>query len=195
MRKYIAIIFLFCLPIISLAQIPGLDLNESDIIMEIVPESPGSYQKVFVRLNSYITDINSANISWTLNGQIKASGLGIKTFDFMTGSLNSESNLIVTIQTREGFVLTKTAKIRPLDVDLLWQADSYVPPFYKGKAMFSHENQITFVAIPHILNSAGQEVNPKNLIYKWTKDSIVMDSQSGYGKNTVTITGALISRP
>ncbi len=195
MRRYIAFIFLLTLPIISLAQVAGLNLTESDIVVEMVPDSPGSYQKVFVRLNSYITDINSANITWTLNGQVRATGLGTKNFDFNTGSLDSVSDLSIKILTREGFLINKNIKIKPLDVDLVWEADSYVPPFYKGKSLFSHENQIKFIAIPHIINTNGQEISPKNLIYKWIKDDVVMDSQSGYGKNTITITGSLISRP
>ena len=44
-------------------------------------------------------------------------------------------------------------------VDLLWQGETYVPPFYKGKSLWSDQSRITLFAIPQGLG------NPANLNY------------------------------
>jgi len=67
---------------------------------------------------------------------------------------------------------------------LLSQAnDSYVPPFYKGKALPTADSEIKVVAMPEIkINSTL--VDAKNLTYAWKKDYTNMPGESGYGKNS-----------
>lgn len=79
--------------------------------------------------------------------------------------------------------------IHAQEVDLLWQGDTYTSPFYKGRALWSNQSGITFLAIPHNLG------NSANLTYKWTKNGIVLGNISGMGKNTLTFTNSIISRP
>jgi hypothetical protein len=92
-------------------------------------------------------------------------------------------------------VIEKSYTIKPSEVDLIWQTDGFVPPFFKGKALFSHQNKIKFVAVPHIIDSKGQEIPAKNLVYKWTRNGTVLGDFSGYGKNTYTLIPSIISRP
>jgi len=67
---------------------------------------------------------------------------------------------------------------------LLWQAnDSYVPPFYKGKAMPSPNSSVKVVALPQIKNGSSL-VDPKNMTYSWKLDSTNDQNSSGYGKNS-----------
>ena len=69
---------------------------------------------------------------------------------------------------------------------LLWQAnDSYVPPFYKGKALPSPDSNVKVVAMPEI-KSGSQMVNPSNMVYAWTQDYTNSQEASGYGKNSFT---------
>lgn len=76
------------------------------------------------------------------------------------------------------------------EVDILWRGDTYVPPFYKGKALWSSQSRITFLAIPH---GAGIG-NPANLTYKWTKNGTVLGNINGIGKNTMAFTDSILSR-
>lgn len=197
MRKIIFTLFflLSLVPTVKLHAQVAAGLSDEDIIVETTPDNPGTNSPVYIKLTSYITDINAANITWTINGVKKASGNGIRNLTVTTGDANSTTNIQIDIRTGEGQSVTKKISLTPIDVDLTWQSESYVPPFYKGKALFSHENKITFIALPHILNSAGLEIGPKNLVYKWSKDGSVSESNSGYGKNTFTFTGSVISRP
>ena len=74
-------------------------------------------------------------------------------------------------------------------VDLIWQGDTYTPPFYQGRALWSNQSRITFVAIPHNLG------NPASLYYKWTKNGTVLGNINGVGKNTLSFTDSILSRP
>jgi len=85
--------------------------------------------------------------------------------------------------------------IKPVSVDLIWESDGFVPPFYKGKALFSHQNKITVTALPHILSANGVEIGAKNLIYTWKKNGSVIGNVSGFGRNTYSFVSPLISRP
>ena len=80
---------------------------------------------------------------------------------------------------------------RAQEVDILWQGETYTPPFYKGRALWSSQSRITFLAIPH---GAGIG-NPANLTYRWTQNGTVLGNINGIGKNTLSFTDSVLSKP
>src|SRR3989344_1173365 len=64
------------------------------------------------------------------------------------------------------FLFLASTTTHAQSVDLLWQGETYTPPFYKGKSLWSNQSRITFFAMT---NGLG---NPANLSYKWTKNCI-----------------------
>ncbi|MFZ2621220.1 MAG: hypothetical protein WAX85_01850 [Minisyncoccia bacterium] len=169
-------------------------MAKDKINVELIPAIPKAHEIVTAFLTSFMTNINAADITWKIDGKTQKTGTGETKFQFTLSSINTTTNLEVTVITAEGETVVSEYSIKPADIDLIWQAKSFVPPFYKGKAIFSHQNEITFVAVPHIASGSG-EIPAKNLIYKWSKDGRVLESDSGYGKNTLTMTGPIISRP
>lgn len=195
MKRSIFILFALCIfsaPLLTHAQV---GLTSGDIDVSIYPENPGPNQKVDAVLSSSLVDINSSKITWTVDGKMIQSERGLKNFTFTTGDMGKTSVLGVTVQTVDGQVVETSLRVKPTSIDLLWQSESYVPPFYKGKALFSYSNKITFIAIPHLIGGSGSEVSPKSLVYKWSKNGTPVDDESGYGKNTFTISPGVISRP
>lgn len=201
MKKALSVLSLstFCLLISTLllpltlsAQI--FQFSGDDIDAQMIPISPKAFQEVGVTLASYIADLNSATIRWSLDGKVVAEGKGLKNYRFTVGNIGESTTLDIDIILFSGQSTKKSIKIRPADVDLVWQSDSFVPPFYKGKQMFSHQNRITFIAFPHMKNGPGGEIDPKDLIYKWSRNGAVSENSSGYGKNIYTYDGPLISR-
>ena len=192
-------LFILFLIIITAIIVPtgtnAIGLEGSDVNVEMIPENPRPNESVYVTLTSYITDINLAIITWKINGKTESSGRGAKQFSFNTGAMNTTTTLDVIITTTEGQTITKTIKTKPSSVDIIWQSEGTVPPFYKGKTLWGHENIITFIALPHITGSNGVEISSKNLVYKWSQNGRVAESQSGYGRNTFTVVPTIISRP
>jgi len=189
------LLFVSILGFSTIAKAQGTSLTQSEIEINMIPESPKPGQLVQITLNSFITDINSANITWKVNGKIQKTGVGEKVFSFTVGEIGVRTTIDIGVRTKEGEVINKTIIIKPVSVDLIWQSEGFVPPFYKGKSMFSHQNKITVIAMPHITSGSGVETSSKNLIYTWKKDGSVIESASGYGKNSYTFEGSLISRP
>src|SRR3989344_2647967 len=196
MKYSIFVLLLVCsLSFFYTTNAQSLNFSQTTIEIQLIPEIPRSNEPVYVSLTSYATDLNSATITWKINSKTQSSGIGERSFSFTTGGMNTKTTLGITIKTAEGETIEKSLVIKPSEVDMIWQSKSFVPPFYKGKAMFSHQNEITFIAIPHITGSNGGEIGAKNLIYRWKKNGTVIEDASGFGKNSYTFTGSLISRP
>lgn len=171
------------------------DVIQQQVEVAIDPDTPTPNSSVTVTLSAYGTDLNAATINWTLNGKSVQGGIGDKTYTLTTGNAGQTSKLVANIIPTDGLPITKTISITPENLDLLWQAQSYTPPFYQGKALFPPQGTLTLVAMPGFVSSGGTQISAKNLIYKWTKDDTVLGSLSGYGKNTLTLTGSVISKP
>lgn len=189
---FFVVICILCVPNDTYAQLGSI--FDTSVDVSLYPTNPKPNQTVSVNVQSYATDINSATITYTLNGKVAKTGIGQKNFSFTVGDAGALTTLVVTVRTGEGETMTKTFRIRPSTIDLIWYTDGYTPPFYKGKSYFSHQNIITFVAIPYLSSSNGTTLSPNTLSYKWTVNGEVMENYSGYGKNTFKMQGDVLSR-
>ncbi len=86
------------------------------------------------------------------------------------------------------YCLLPTA-ISAQSVDLLSQGKSYTTPFYKGAALWSKQGLATVLAIPQGLG------NPASLNYRWIQDGTVLGNISGAGKNSLSFSDSLFSKP
>jgi hypothetical protein len=157
--------------------------SPDDISVATTPQNPAPNENTTITLSSYVDDLNSVLISWSVDGKKITSGIGDKSFSLNAPSaLGKKTTVIATISLSDGD-LSETIVIKPAVMVMLWQADSsYVPPFYKGKAMPSPNSEIKVVALPEIKNSSGF-VDPKNMTYSWQLDQTNDENNSGYGKN------------
>ena len=173
---------------------PGVFASSSESVsVNISPENPAPNENTTITLGSYADNLNSVQISWSINGKSLSSGIGKKTFSVSAPAAGSQTTVIASISFPDG-VIQKEIVISPTEMVLLWQAtDSYVPPFYKGKAMPTPGSQIRVVAIPEIKNGAKME-DPKNLVYAWKQDYNNSVDDSGYGKNSFTYTNDYLER-
>ncbi len=76
-------------------------------------------------------------------------------------------------------------------IDLLWQGDTYTPPFYKGRPLWTDQSRVIIVAIPDITGGS-------NLFYKWSKNGTVLggaNGVNGIGQNSLIFTSSIIGRP
>jgi hypothetical protein len=158
-------------------------VRDTDIVLSVSPQYPSPNQSVVAVLSSAVIDLNTANISWSVNNQEVDMGIGEKSFTFTTGSSGSNTTLSATINTIDGQNISKTMTITPAGVDMLWEAgNSYTPPFYEGKALVPSQGTFKVVAVPNVIDKNGQ-VNSSNLAYAWTQDGNPQPDSSGWGKN------------
>ena len=157
--------------------------SSDSISVNIVPLNPAPYENTSIALSSYSYNLDSVLIAWSVAGKNVSSGIGKKSFSITAPAAGAETNVIATISLPDGPIETKIV-IRPSVMVLLWQAnDSYVPPFYKGKALPVPDSEVKVVAMPEIRTSSGL-VDAKNMTYAWKKDYTNNVDGSGYGKNS-----------
>lgn len=184
----------FCATLTSVAtahaQTEFINASEGQSLrVTLSPQYPKAYEKVSVSVEDFSRDINNLTISWSLNGKVIQKGIGLKTVSFTTSFLGSVSNLTISIGGE-----SHTVAIRPTAVDLIWQASSYVPPLYEGKALHSNQDPLVVVAEPFFLTSKGARLDPNTLTYTWSQNGKIVQGASGYGKRSFTVAQSVLSR-
>lgn len=169
---------------ILFATTANADFSNS-ISADIVPPNPSPHQNITITLKSFIDNLDGTLISWSVDGKVITSGMGKKSFSTTTSDAGVETDVVATIYLPDG-AIEKNIPIIPLVMVLLWQAnDSYVPPFYRGKALATPSSEVKVVAMPEIQTSSGL-VDSRNLTYAWQQDYTNNVDGSGYGKNSFT---------
>lgn len=171
-------------------KIPGL---EEQIDIKIVPENPKPEQETSIEVNMFGADINRSLIVWKVNGVEKQKGIGQKKFLFTNGQSGSVTKVDVAIFPKSGVPIQKSFSFSPIDVDILWQARTYTPPFYKGKALYSPESEVDIVSIPNAF-SGGVKIDPSEMVYRWKFNYELENDASGYNKNVFYFKGPIILR-
>lgn len=173
---------------ISLAQTVNLDALE----LRINPENPRPETQVNFSLESYVTDLNKANITWLVDGKSELQGIGkntFSTFSPMNGKIKNVSIVVVSV---DGKTYRKSHVIRSNDISIAVEPISSVPPLYRGMPEFSYMSQVKLVAMPEFYNSAGLRIDPKTMIYTWKNGSNVLGKDSGFAKQSLVLTGDIL---
>ncbi len=172
-------------PLYTSAQIvPGI---ENTIVFKISPTNPGPRESVTVSAESFSIDLDRATISWFVNDILKQQSIGGKIFRFDTDALGSSSKIDI-VATTEGILSgSEQVIIRPIDIDILWQAHTSTYPLYRGKSEASVGSIIAIETVPHFVNSRGNKIKVSELVYSWRVDGKVIQRVSGKGQNTISV--------
>jgi hypothetical protein len=181
MKKILSLIFISFLSI-SFASAQSV----IDFSVDLYPQYPKEFEKVTLTLDSTHFDINTSKISWIVDGKVVYSGTGFKIYSIQTPKNGVTKNISIEVYTPNNYLLTKSFALTPQALDILWEApNTYVPPFYKGKALPAEESIIKVVALPNFFIN-NKSINRDSVSFTWTLNDITRDSFSGYGKNSFT---------
>lgn len=196
MRRIATIAFLACITVFSLfshaqAQSEGSvgEITAEGIVLTVDPEFPGPGQSVTARLESSTVDLDHSSITWKIDGKNARSGSGERDFSFSAGAVGASMVISAEITTAAKESFTKSVTLRIGSVDLLWQGEGYVPPFYKGRSLWARQNRLTLFAIPQ----TGDD--PLKASYRWKINGEVSATNSGTGKNSLSLTDSLLGLP
>lgn len=173
----------------------GLGGETAPVTVTTRPEIPAPGELVHATAVSYAVDLDRSELSWFLNDTLSQRGVGKKSFSFRVGQAGSATSVLLVIKTPDGAILQKSLTFRPASVDLVWEASSYTPPFYKGKALYPYQGVVKIVALPNFVSENGSTLNEKNLVYNWTVDDKAVPEKSGFGKNSITVSGSIPLKP
>lgn len=161
--------------LLTLFFIPSLVLSVGfqDIVITLEPELPAPGEEVIASVESYAYDLTRSEIVWYLDGV--AQGIG-QTLPFTTPAQGESSELTVVVGTQ-----TISRTITPAQVDLLLEADTYIPTFYRGRALPSSGSRIHAVALAYTTYAENE------LVYKWRVNERTLTEKSGIGKRSITL--------
>lgn len=154
----------------------------------VAPETPGPHAPVDITVQGVGTFLGDATVTWSVDGTVAKQGIGASTFSFTTGSLGQQTQVKLTINSATQGTITHLFTFIPSTVDLVWEADTSVPPLYRGHALYSAGSSLNVVAFPTVIVS-GKKVAPQSLSYQWTLNDNPVPSASGTGKYTFSFTG------
>lgn len=181
-QKFFVYILIYILFFGALALNRAQAQTINDLMVEVIPSNPSPGENVSISINSYTLNLNSLNITWLINNKNVLSGIGKTKYSLTAPDEGGGVTVSIKVKSDEGEIL-KNLDIRPTAMTILWEAkDSYVPAFYKGKALPAPDSQVRIVAIPEI-KVGGLFLNPKNMDYSWRKDFSNDQEASGYSKN------------
>lgn len=174
----------------------GIDFNtvtEDRLAITVFPQIPKPGQTIKVELRSSRLALERAKISWFVNNKAFQSGVGLTKIETKAG-LNGSSTTFRAVVSLDGKTYEKSNSIAPASVDLIWQARSYTPPMYKGKALFPYQGEVTVVAMPDMIEN-GVRLNSKNLLYTWKANGSRLKGSGGLGNDSITVESDVIVRP
>lgn len=156
--------------------------------IDVQPRFPKPQDTVRIEIESFNTDLNSATITWQVDGRTVKQGVGLKEITVRIGNIGEQTIVTITANTLRG-VLQETLVINPAAIDLLWEARGYTPPFYRGRARLAPDADIVVSAEPDMRTAAGRIIPKEELVYTWRRNGEVLGSLSGTGKSTVVLDG------
>ncbi len=162
----------------------------TELSMALSPEHPRPGEQAVVSVESYNIDLNRSEVTWFVNDKVVRRGTGEKRITVFTGKGGERMEVRVVALGENGNTYSASLVLRPAEVNLLWQAESYTPPFYKGKALMPYQGTVLIAAIPSF--TSGTSVMPaSSLIYTWKDGDSVIGDSSGKGKNLFVFRGEI----
>jgi len=188
-RKSIALNFLILLITVLFFALPSQTqaVIESTLggtlIANINPKYPKPGEVVNIKLSAYGYSLENSKISWFVNQKLQLEGMAKKEHVVTVGPNGSQTNVTILIENSAGKQIVKNLTFNPAEVDLIWEADTYIPDDYKGAALPSLGSKVTVTAIPN-LKETGFNIPANELIFTWTKDYKILPNQSGRGRDS-----------
>lgn len=149
-----------------------------DFSINITPETPRPGEDVLLELRSFQFDAKSAEITWFSNGKRIAGGRGVTEAAVRMGNGSTPLEIRATAATPDGRRAEKTRYISSSDISFYWWTDTYVPNWYKGKALPSPGATILIQARPNLPASLLE-----SLSYTWFINDGAIREASGRNKS------------
>jgi hypothetical protein len=166
------------------AQLPGLagQTNASSLVLS--PRFPEPNETVTATLNDYSVNTSGATTVWFIDGTEVPDSKNQRSVSFSTGQLGSSLQVLAITTLPNGSILRAQDTITPIRVDILIEADTRVPSFYKGRAIPATGGSVQLTALPF----TGSDRTADSYAYTWRVGGTVQDGGSRFGKNAISFT-------
>ena len=171
MRYIYIILTLFFIAPTAFAQ------NFNEVAIGLEPEYPKPGDVIKISLQSYSQNLQGSKIGWYLDDVLLKEDVGLTENTITAPLLGEHITLIIKVNNKE----QARRIITPTAVDILWEAQTYIPQHFMGRALPVDSSTIKAVALPHL----GDAKKTENLIYNWYKGGRLLTKLSGRGRSTI----------
>ncbi len=184
------LVLAYTAPIVNAQNPPSL------VNMEVTakPAIPKPFDQVELTVKSYNVSLATALITWKVDGQVVRSSRGAQSHTITAGPIGSATAVEIVAE-NEGRTVTTSYILRPQYVGIAWEAQTYTPILYRGKALHAPSSSIRVTALPVLVNRSGIELSEDDLQYTWSIHRSVQPQLSGYGKQSVVVENSRILQP
>ncbi len=155
--------------------------------LDINPNYPSPNSTVTARFMAPGVDINTALITWRVNGEVIQQAYGKNIVKFEVGKIGTIYKISVFAKDAKNKKASKSEVIQVSDATIIWEGKTYTPPFYKGRAMQSPGSSISLLVIPEITNSNGVMYDKDDLFYEWMTNNSTIPESAGKGMYYTTL--------
>jgi hypothetical protein len=183
-------LFALSFPFFSFAQIEyNIPKFEQQLDAIVTPLFPKPNERVNIRIWSGFFDTDTALFSWSIDGKVALQGRGENELDFVMKDLGQITTITLFIEPDGGVGFSKTYQFASADVPLVFDAQTYTPPFYKGRALLAEKASYKVVATPRVPDGRGGTIPKDELIYSWKRNGNFAGLKSGLGKYVFSVNG------
>lgn len=176
---------------LEMSQISGAlsDLQSTQQRLSLVanPAYPAPNQSVTISLDDYSINSVGAVITWLLDDVIDHNFDNQRSIKITAPASGSTMTVAVTLQLPSGANISTSMVIKPIQIDIIVEAQTQVPVDYKGRSMPIQRTPITATAL--VFN--GQSAAPATYSYRWSVDRQVVNGGPVRGQSRFTFTPPL----
>lgn len=191
LRNFVVLSITALLPLFGHAQ--SLSPQPDPVQFIVAPEAPGPNQQVTIQIQGVGSFLGNSAITWQIDGKTVQTGIGVSRLLFTTKGIGQASRVHVEVLSDSEGLIVKDFTFVPSVVNLLWEADTSVPPLYRGKALYSPGSDIRVSAFP-VVYTSGQLVSVKNISFQWYLNDEKVSDASGLGKSAISFPGSQLRK-
>ncbi len=162
--------------------------NETNIYVS--PQNPQKGQDFEVSIESYSLNLDASTISFYANDVLIQKELGNKKA--IIPNKSTVTVVRILIETSQGNFIEKEKIVYSNSLSLVWNAQTTVPPFYKGKALLSDGSEVIISAITEITDENNKQIPQELLIFTWKVNGKTKLDLSGIGKSEIVISDVVV---
>lgn len=167
-------------PVILLAQaIP----TPGTIHLTASPSHPAPQTEVTFSLDDYSTNTLGYDIMWSVNRVEVQAARNERSLTIQSGDLGEEKVIAATLTKPGAPTISTTYTIKPVSIDIIIEADTYVPSFYNGRALPSAEASVRAIAVVQ----DGKGISWNTYSYRWRLGETILSAGAVKGKYAVDI--------
>lgn len=158
------------------AQTPKISLESS-------LQYPGPHTTTTVSISDYSINTVGYDFNWFVDGKPLPNQKNKRFIEVVTGALGTQKTVELRAVSESGISILARTSLIPTITDIIIEADTYTPIFYRGRALPIAQSPLTAT----VLFMNGSNKTPQSYSYRWTLDGDVVSGGALRGGYRTTI--------